>query len=301
MRYLDPKNDLVFKKIFGQYPHLLRSLLNGLLPLREGQEIVSLKYLPSDLVPEVPDLKYSIVDVRCTDNYERQFIVEMQMLWTDSFKYRVLFNASKAYVKQLERGSKYKGLKPVYALSLVNETYEHDTEQYYHHYAMTHSQLTHKQIEGLELIFVELPKFKAKNLTEKKLQILWLRYLTEIEEHTEHPPEDLQVIPEIKEAIEQLAESAFTRAELEAYDKYWDNISSERTLIAEAEETGLSKGKAEGRAEGKAEGKVEGRAEGMQLAMQVIKLHRAGVSPHEIAEQVGITEAEVVAILAEMG
>ena len=32
---------------------------------------------------------------------ERIFIVEMQMLWTESFKQRVLFNASKAYVSQL--------------------------------------------------------------------------------------------------------------------------------------------------------------------------------------------------------
>ena len=38
MRYLDPKNDLTFKKVFGQHPHLLRSFLNALLPLKEGGE-----------------------------------------------------------------------------------------------------------------------------------------------------------------------------------------------------------------------------------------------------------------------
>ena len=32
MRYLDPKNDLAFKKVFGQHPHLLKSFLNALLP-----------------------------------------------------------------------------------------------------------------------------------------------------------------------------------------------------------------------------------------------------------------------------
>ena len=41
MRYLDPKNDLTFKKVFGEHPHLLRSFLNALLPLARGQEIVS--------------------------------------------------------------------------------------------------------------------------------------------------------------------------------------------------------------------------------------------------------------------
>jgi hypothetical protein len=33
MKYLDPKNDLTFKKIFGQHPHLLKSFLNAMLPL----------------------------------------------------------------------------------------------------------------------------------------------------------------------------------------------------------------------------------------------------------------------------
>lgn len=33
MKYLDPKADLTFKKIFGKHPDLLMSLLNALLPL----------------------------------------------------------------------------------------------------------------------------------------------------------------------------------------------------------------------------------------------------------------------------
>ena len=103
MRYLDPKNDLTFRKVFGQHPNLLKSFLNALLPL--DVPIRSLEYLPAELVPEIPLLKFSIVDVRCVDENGRQFIVEMQMLWTDSFKTRVLFNASKAYVRQLDKGN----------------------------------------------------------------------------------------------------------------------------------------------------------------------------------------------------
>lgn len=241
MRYLDPKNDLTFKKVFGQHPHLLRSFLNALLPLKNGQQIEQIEYIPAELVPQVPLLKNSIVDVRCTDKRGRQFIVEMQMLWTDSFKNRVLFNASKAYVKQLDRGHEYKGLKPVYALSLVNDNFEPDTLQYYHHYGIVHTQFPEKRIDGLQFVFVELPKFKAQNLTEKKLQVLWLRYLTEIEDGTENLPADLLEIPEVREAMEYLQESAFTKEELAAYDKYWDSVSSERTLIEDAYSEGEQK------------------------------------------------------------
>ena len=51
MRYLDPKNDLTFKKVFGQHPHLLISFLNALLPL--DAVILSVEYLPHELVPEM--------------------------------------------------------------------------------------------------------------------------------------------------------------------------------------------------------------------------------------------------------
>ncbi|MCI4647391.1 MAG: hypothetical protein MRY86_24580, partial [Phaeodactylibacter sp.] len=40
---------------------------------------------------------------------------------------------------------------------------------------------------------------------------------------------------------EYLQESAFTREELATYDKYWDSISSERTLIEDAYSEGEEK------------------------------------------------------------
>jgi len=254
MNYLDPKNDLTFKKVFGQHPHLLKSFLNAILPLPEGSFIQSLEYLPADMAPENPLQKYSIVDVRCKDNRGRQFIVEMQMHWTTGFMQRVLFNASKAYVRQLDKSFKFKSLQPVYALSLLNENFQPDKPEYYHHYQIVNIEDTDQQIEGLEFVFVELPKFKARNLTEKKLQVLWLRFLTEIDESTIDTPGDLLENTEITEALENLKTSAFTQAELDAYDKYWDNIRVELTLQSES----YDKGHVEGREEGREEGKVEG-------------------------------------------
>jgi predicted transposase/invertase (TIGR01784 family) len=236
MRYLDPKNDLTFKKVFGKHPNLLISFLNALLPL--DNLIESVEYLPHELVPEIPVLKYSIVDVRCTDKIGRQFIVEMQMLWTNSFKSRVLFNASKAYVQQLDKGKQYKGLQPVYALSLVNEIFELQIPDFYHHYNLVHQQYPDKQLKGLELVFIELPKFKPQSIVDKKMQILWLRFLTEIEDNSEEISTDFLENPIMKEAIECLQESAFTKDELQSYDKYWDDISSEKTLISDSEDKG---------------------------------------------------------------
>ena len=53
MKYLDPKADLTFKKIFGNHPKRLISLLNALLPLSDEEQIRKIKYLPTELVPQL--------------------------------------------------------------------------------------------------------------------------------------------------------------------------------------------------------------------------------------------------------
>ena len=73
-----------------------------MLPLAKDQQVVSIEYQSGELLPPISFLKDSIVDVRCVDNFGRHFIVEMQLLWTESFKQRVLLNASKVYVMQLD-------------------------------------------------------------------------------------------------------------------------------------------------------------------------------------------------------
>ena len=236
MKYLDPKADLTFYKVFGEHPELVKSLLNALLPFKsEEEEITSVTYLTPEMVPQTPTRKFSIVDVRCEDAQGRQFIVEMQMVWSAEFKQRVLFNASKAYVKQLNRGEDYSLLKPVYSLNLVNEVFEPELEEYYHYYHLVHEEHTERVIDGLHLVFVELPKFTPHTFTEKKMQVLWLRFLTEINEKTKTVPAELLANPEIAKAVSEIEESAYTEEELLGYDDFWDAVSVEKTLAGRLE------------------------------------------------------------------
>ena len=250
-RYLDPKADVVFKKIFGEHPKLLISFLNALLPLPSSSPIVSLTYLQNEQVPVIPEFKRTIADVKCTDAQGRVFIVEMQMNWTDHFKQRLLFGTSQAFVKQLEKGEEYKFLQPVYGLGIVAEIYERTTSDWYHHYQLVKKgDVDHSDvIEHLQLIFIELPKFPIQSSDEKKLRVLWLRFLREIDEKTISVSKDLLAIPEIAQAVALSEESAYTPGELTLYESYWDQISREKTLIMDKY--------AEGKAEGKVEGKIE--------------------------------------------
>ena len=249
MRYLDPKNDLTFKKVFGEHPHILKSFLNAVMPLAEGKKIVSLEYLPAELVPEIPMFANSIVDVRCIDEKGQQFIVEMQMAWTDSFKNRMLFNSCKAIVTQLEKGSHYSTLQPVYALAILDATFD-DSASYYHHYQIISEQSSNRVLEGLEMVFVELPKYDSKQT--KSLKEAWLWFLKDAGKNTVAPA-IIAKTPEIAKALQLAEESTYNPAQLEMYDRYWDHVSRERTLKEESFAKGELKGKAEGKAEGKNE------------------------------------------------
>jgi predicted transposase/invertase (TIGR01784 family) len=238
MRYLDPKADLTFKKIFGEHPDILMDFLNSILPLPIGSRIIELYYLQAEQVPDIPMLKNSIVDVRCKDNRGRQFVVEMQMLWTSTFMRRVLFNASKAYVRQLDIGEEYHLLQPVYAVSLVNERYN-NSEKYYHYYEIVNIEDTGARMEGLSFLFVELPKITHDNLPDNADRALWLRFFTEIKDKTEEVSTALFANPNISRAIEYIRESAFTPAQLNYYDNFWDGVSRERTLIGDSHREGI--------------------------------------------------------------
>ena len=235
-KYLDPKADVTFKKVFGEHKNLVISLLNALLPLDEGKKVESIEYLPSEMVPRTPTSKNTIVDVRCEETGGRKFIVEMQMNWTADFRERVLFNASKAYVRQLDKSEQYNLLQPVYALNFVNKVFEPDMDGYYHYYRMVHCQDSGKVLEGLHLVFIELPKFKAKNLTEKKMQVLWLRFLTEIDEKSRIAPAELLENPQTSQALEILEESAYSEAEMLDYDRYWDQVRRDKALMDDLDE-----------------------------------------------------------------
>lgn len=305
MRYLDPRADLTFKRIFGEHKDLVISLLNALLPLDDDHLVKSVEYIPVEMVPDNPLKKNSIVDVRCHDQDGRQFLVEMQMIWSKEFMQRVLFNASKAYVRQLDKKEDYNLLQPVYSLNLVNDVFMDDIPEYYHHYDIVNVEHTDKRIEGLHLIFVELPKFKPHTFSERKMQILWLRFLTEMGD-VRIVPQEFLANPEVKKAVDILEESSYTDAQLNGYDKFWDIVRTERTYINAAIRKGMSEGRAEGRAEGfeqgRAKGRAEGRAEGMAQGMaqgraegeksalyKVVERMRAmGLNDSQIAEATGM-------------
>jgi len=291
-RYLDPKNDLVFKRIFGEHPDLLIHFLNALMPFEPNRHIVEIEYLPSELVPENPGKKDSIVDVRCRDNFHRQFIIEMQVFWQKAFYNRIIFNAGKAYVRQLDKNQDYNLLHPVYTLAILNENFDLKTKNFYHHYQIVNKENTNEVIPGLEFVLVELTdKFRPENMAERRLAVLWLRFLKEVGEEMLTLPAEMQENEYIRKAAQLCEEAAFTPAEIYAYDRYWDSVRIEKTLrnaaLKEGETKGMKKGLKEGETIGLAKKEIE----------IVINSHKAGLSVETIAAITGLTHKRINEIL----
>ena len=312
-KYLNPKAELTFKKIFGEHPDLVMSLLNALLPLDEGKQIDSVEYLTPELVPETPLKKNSIVNVRCHETGGRHFIVEMQMNWNDEFKQRVVLNASKAVVKQLDANETYDLLQPVYSLNLINDTgFDSALDDFYHDYAIVNVAHTDRIIEGLRFVFVELPKFFTSKqqglrmpspIAMKKMAVLWLRFLTEIGKNTEEAPAELLENPNTCKALKIIEKAAYTEGQLLAYEEFWDAVNNERVAVKGGYKKGFNAGLAEGHAEGFAIGKEEGRAEGRAEGMAEGELHAATVNARRmkadnmpvelIAKYTGLTPQQI--------
>lgn len=294
--YLDPKNDVTFKKVFGQHRKVLISFLNALLPLGPNEQVLEVEYLNNEVLPALATQKSTVVDIRCSDIQGRQFIVEMQMIWTESFYTRVLYNACKAFSHQINRGDPYRVLEPVYSLNIINEVFSKQSVEWYHYYTLAHQTLLGKTMEGLSFVFIELPNFMPSSIGERKATVLWLRFLKEIQNNTTMIPEELLEVPEIAEAVEALKVTSYSREELEQYEKYWDIVRQQKSLVVDA----FVEGRTEGEVYGKIQGKIEERSQAnREFTINLLK--NTDFSNEKIAGLVGVSADWVANLQLELG
>lgn len=289
-RYLDPKIDLAFKRVFGDHAELLISFLNAMLPLPDDGLIESLEYLTPEQAPDLPGFfKNSIVDVKCTDTKGRIFIVEMQSQWTAGFAQRIVFSASQAYVKQLEIGQQYTELRPVYALALINQAFDHDSDAYYHHYQIVNIEHPKRRaLPGLEFVLVEIPKFKPQSRVERKMQLKWLRFLSEVGKD-DSKIVDLIADEHISKALALVERAKLTPKELDQYHDREDKARVEYLMFHGAKAEGMAEGMAEGKAQGKAEEKAE----------MIHAMHDGGMRIEQIASIAKLSMTQVQSILGK--
>ena len=102
---------------------------------------------------------------------------------------------------------------------------------------------------------------------------------------------------------EELEISGFSDAELRAYDKFWDSVSVERTLIDDSYQKGKEEGMEKGIAEGMEKGMKQGMEKGMsQRSLEIArKMLAKGMDDASVMDMTGLTAEEIKLLKAEMG
>jgi flagellar biosynthesis/type III secretory pathway protein FliH len=157
-------------------------------------------------------------------------------------------------------------------------------------------------ITGLQFVLIELPKLTPESLIEKKMAVLWLRFLKEInDKYSLDPPKELDKNTYIHQALKLCEEGAFTDEERASYEKYWDIIRTENSVRYTERKEGMEEGIKKGKEEGLAEGMEKGLAEGMKKGLEhvVINSFKNGLSLEAISSITALTSEEVIAILKE--
>lgn len=218
MQFVDIKNDVAFRKIFGNEnrKEVLISFLNAVLLLQDNYKIVDVKILTPYQLPELSGGKTTIVDIKAKDQNGKEYIVEMQVGENEDFDKRVLFYASKSYSAQIERGEDYMKLNPTFFIGILDFKVVKN-KNYINRHKIIDVETGENYIKDIEFTFIELPKFNKKESDLKTIIDQWVYFIKNAE--------NLEVIPEntedegLKHAYEDAAKHNWTKLELESYDK----------------------------------------------------------------------------------
>jgi len=217
MKFVDIKNDIAFRKIFGNEnkKEILISFLNAVLGLPKGKKIKKVEIKNPYQLPEIKDLKSSILDVRATDERNISYIVEMQVEEPDVFDKRVQYYTAKQYSAQIDIGDDYPKLNQVIFIGILNFNF-FDGDDYLTKHLIINQKTGKQELKDIEFNFIELPKFKKKQNELKTLIEKWTFFI-------QNSP-NLDVIPAntndkgLKYAYEDADKHNWTKEELAAYD-----------------------------------------------------------------------------------
>ncbi len=176
---LDPKNDVVFQKLFGKKENedILLSFLNAVLGKQGKDRIVSVDFIDKKLNDEdILDEKIGILDVRVKTNEGSQINIEIQMINQYNMIKRTLFYWSKLYAGQIKKGGKYRELQKTITINILNFDYI-DIQKFHTTYHLYEDEIKKMLTDILEVHFIEMPKFIKERANEKDALHRWLMFL----------------------------------------------------------------------------------------------------------------------------
>jgi predicted transposase/invertase (TIGR01784 family) len=278
MKFADIKNDVAFRKIFGnkKKTNILISFLNAVLQLEGKQRIASVKIENPYQFPRLAGEKSSIIDVRATEESGRQFVIEMQVSEPDGFDKRVQYYASRDYSMQIDKGEDYVKLKPTVFIGILDFSY-FKGDDYLSYHSLLDEKTHENKLKDIRFAFIELTKFKKKEQELESPMDKWTFFI-------KNAPK-LAVIPDnvddegLREAYLDADRHQWKKAELIAYDNASMAEQDEKGKLTAAEKRGERKKEVEA----------------------VLGMFANGISVSIIAKSLQLTEARVNQIIGTQG
>ncbi len=243
--FINPKTDFAFKKIFGseQSKDILINFLDAIL-YQSTSNITDLEILDPYQAPRIQGIKDSFLDVKASLQGGQTVIIEMQVLNVLGFDKRVLYNAAKAFSIQLDVGEDYTMLNPIIALTITDfEMFPH-SPKVISSYALREKEEMSSYSDDIELVFVELPKFKKELDQLTDLSDKWIYFLKNANK-LRSVPSSMQSESALNHAFTIAEQSRLTRDELEILEKREMFLHDNRNAILYAEQKGRQEGRQE--------------------------------------------------------
>ena len=273
MKYLSPRSDIGFKKLFANPNHkkLTIDFLNSVLDRKEPHLITHVDFTDTEQLPAAIDGRKSFFDIYCTDQEGNKFIIEMQRKYQSHFMVRAQYYTGFALSRQMHASPfKYEKLIPIIFIGVLDHILFEELDDVITRHALM--DIKNHTVSSVHQMFhiIELKKFK-KTIHQLDSSIdEWLFFMTQADEF-EKIPEELQDSEKFKEAFEILEKMRWTERELDEYLAEADLAGREDRIEQGAIERGLKQGLQQGLEQGqlkKAEaGARHGLEKGLDLAL----------------------------------
>lgn len=275
MKFLNPCNDVAFKKIFGSEEHqnVTISFLNSILEYTGTNQITGIQFLNTEQKGVLPDKKDNILDILCTDQKGNKYIVEVQVARMEEFDKRIVFYGAKTYSMQLGATQSYRKLDPVVAISVLDFVYFKNKPEYKSIHLLLDKKTYENDLKELSFAFIELPKFNKQAHELVTNEDKWIYFLKNIRKENDIPQSLNNA--EFKEACQAVNRMTWTEEEYNSYEK---------AIIAADDAQGkLDFARKEGLAEGIIKGELKAK---LDMAKNLLALDKFSVT--DIAQATGL-------------
>jgi len=298
MNFLDIKTDFAFKKVFGsdESKEILINFLNAVIIFNHDQHIKSLTIVDPYNIPMLKGMKDTYVDVKAVLDDGSHVIIEMQVLNTEGFEKRILYNAAKKYSSQLKRGDDFKLLNPVIALTITDFTLFKEHQDVISHFKLIEKQYMIDYLDDIELIFIELPKFTKAESELSNIRDKWI-YFIKNAGTLDYVPKNLN--EELEKAFDIANEANFSEQELELQHRKKDWVYMQKSSLDLAKKQGIEQGLEQGIEQGLEQGIEQGIEQGAEQHKKeiVLKSFKAGLDHQFIQKITGLSEDQVDEII----